>query len=94
MLALLCIISTYFTHGVSRGIKRGKILMAPTDAPVMQGRLSLNQVVRVLENRPYTIHGGPAIRLLNRQNITDELLSESLAPPTFLPAFRVAPAMD
>lgn len=83
------IISTYFTHGVSRGIKRGKILLAPTDAPVVQGRLSINQAVRILEGRPFTRHAGPEIRLLNSDNISDQLLGESLAPPTFLPMFKI-----
>ena len=83
------ILSTYFTHGVSRGIKRGKIQLAPTDAPVVQGRISINQAVRILEGRRFTIHAGPEIRLLTRDNISDELSNESLAPPTFQPAFRV-----
>lgn len=85
------ILSTYFTHGVSRGIQRGKIRLAPTDAPVIQGKISINQAVRVLEGRPFVKHAGPAIRLLTSDTISEQNLSESLAPPSFLPAFRVNP---
>lgn len=83
------IVSTYFTHGVSRGIKRGRIVLAPTDAPVVQARISINQAVRILEGLAYEKHVGPAIRILTRETVREENLAESLAPPTFLPTFRV-----
>ncbi|MEM7292295.1 MAG: TMAO reductase system periplasmic protein TorT, partial [Pseudomonadota bacterium] len=62
------IISTYFTPAVYRGIRRGRILAAPTDAPVIQGRLSINQAVRVLEGRPYIKHAGPEILMITQDN--------------------------
>jgi protein TorT len=83
------IVSTYLTPAVYRGIRRGRILAAPTDAPVLQGRISINQAVRVLEGRPYTKHAGPRIRIINGENYNSELVNESLAPPTFLPSFVV-----
>jgi protein TorT len=43
------VLSTYFTPGVYRGIVRGKIMAAPTDSPVLQGRLSVDQAVELLE---------------------------------------------
>jgi len=86
----ISILSTYFTHGVFRGIKRGRIKLAPTDSPVVQGRLSINQVVRILEGEPYVVHAGPAVQLLDKDSISNEELSRSLAPPTFLPTFSVS----
>ena len=85
------ILSTYFTHGVFRGIKRGRIILAPTDAPVVQGRVSLNQAVRILEGRPFVKHAGPEIRVIGSDSVDEERLDQSLAPPTFQPAFRVEP---
>jgi protein TorT len=60
----------------------------------MQGRLSINQAVRVLEGRPFLRHAGPAIRLLQKDTVTAQILGESLAPPTFHSTFRVAAPGD
>ena len=83
------IVSTYFTHGVFRGIKRGRILAAPTDSPVLQGRLSIDQAVRALEGEEFVKHAGPRIILIHPGNLADFNLDSSLAPPTFLPTFKV-----
>lgn len=81
------IISTYFTPAVYRGIRRGRILAAPTDAPVMQGRISIDQAVRVLENRDLIKHAGPQILMIDQQNWQSFNIADSLAPPSFLPTF-------
>ena len=83
------IVSTYLTHGVFRGIKRNRILAAPTDFPVLQGRLSIDQAVRLLEGRNVLVHAGPEIKLIHRGNLKELDLSQALAPPSFLPTFRV-----
>ena len=81
------IVSTYFTPAVYRGIRRGRILAAPTDAPVMQGRISIDQAVRVLEGREIIKHTGPQIQMIDQENWQDFDISDSLAPPSFLPTF-------
>ncbi|MCP4469671.1 MAG: TMAO reductase system periplasmic protein TorT [Gammaproteobacteria bacterium] len=81
------IVSTYFTPAVYRGIRRGRILAAPTDAPVMQGRISIDQAVRVLEGRDIVKHAGPQILMINQNNWQNFDISDSLAPPSFLPTF-------
>ena len=83
------VVSTYMTPAVYRGIRRGRILAAPTDSPVLQGRISINQAVNVLEGRPFVEHAGPAIRMIDANNYQSELINESLAPSTFLPSFVV-----
>jgi len=83
------VIATYLTPAVYRGIRRGRILAAPTDSPVLQGRISINQAVNILEGRPFLKHVGPAIRMIDADNYQSELISESLAPSTFLPSFVV-----
>lgn len=83
------IIADYFTHALYRGLKRHKILAAPTDFPVVQGRLGIEQAVRVLEGKLTFKHVGPAIKLANVDNV-DEIGTEgSLAPATFAPIFTV-----
>ncbi len=83
------ILADYFTHALYRGLKRRKILAAPTDFPVVQGRLGIEQAVRVLEGQLTFKHVGPAIKLVDVDNV-DEIGTEgSLAPATFAPTFRV-----
>ena len=82
------VISFYFTHGVFRGIKRGRILAAPTDQPVLQGKISIEMAVRVLENKVQHRHLGPDIVTISAENhqAIDPLLS--LAPASFAPVFQ------
>ena len=43
------ILSHYLSHGVYRGIKRHKILMANSDQMVLQGKMAINQAVDYLQ---------------------------------------------
>ncbi|MBN8440904.1 MAG: TMAO reductase system periplasmic protein TorT [Thauera sp.] len=85
------IVSTYFTPAVHRGIVRGRILAAPTDAPVLQGRLSIAQAVALLEQRPVARHLGPAVRIVDRSSLQRIDLGDSLPPNLFTPQFRYQP---
>src|SRR6185436_7717025 len=43
------VISYYYTPGVNQGIRAGSIMAAPTDSTVIQGRIAIDQAVRILE---------------------------------------------
>lgn len=83
------IVADYFTHGVYRGIKRGHILAAPTDQPLMQGRISVDQAVQILEGRSVSRHAGPNVILVTGDTIDAIDLADSLSPADFKPTFRV-----
>lgn len=83
------IVSTYLSHAVYRGIARGRILAAPTDFPVMQGRLSVEMAVRALEGRLTLRHAGPRIEVVTPDNIGLIGTDGSLAPASFVPRFSV-----
>ena len=83
------IVSTYMTHAVYRGIRRGRILAAPTDFAVMQGRLAIELAVRTLEGRLEVVHAGPEIRTITPDNIEAIGPAESLAPASFAPVFEI-----
>ncbi len=83
------IIADYFTHAVFRGIKRGRILAAPTDFPVIQGRLAIDQAVRALEGKLAVRHAGPVIKMVTRDNVDAIGPRGSLAPAWFSPTFIV-----
>jgi periplasmic protein TorT len=83
------VLADYFTHGTYRAIKRGKVLAAPTDSPVMQGKLAVDQSVRALEGSLSVRHAGPSIRIVDRQELDRINVEESLAPAWFKPVFAV-----
>ena len=83
------ILADYFTHAVYRGIKRKRIEAAPTDFPVVQGRLGIEQAVRLLEDKLSIIHLGPTIRLVDLANVDQLGTGGSLAPAWFTPTFTV-----
>lgn len=88
------VVSTYFTPAVQRGILRGRILAAPTDAPVLQGRLSVGLAVDLLEQRPTRRHIGPVIRIVEQDKLEQTDLSDSLPPPMLVPQFHYRPGQD
>jgi periplasmic protein TorT len=84
------IVSTYVSHGVYRGIKRGRILAAPTDFAVLQGRLAVELAVRAIEGKLTIVHAGPRIVTLTSENIDMIGTAETLAPASFVPVFKVS----
>ena len=72
-----------------RGIKRGRILAAPTDFPVLQGRLAIDQAIRLLEGKLTVPHAGPAILMVTPENVDVIGPEESLNPAWFSPTFTV-----
>ena len=83
------VMAYYFTPGVFRGIQRGQILAAPTDSAVIQGRVAIDQAVRLLEGRPYEKHVGPALYVIDSENVDSFDRGSSLAPDSFKPTFSV-----
>jgi protein TorT len=83
------VLAYYFTPGVYEGIKRGRILAAPTDSAVIQGRVAIDQAVRILEGKDYAKHVGPAIYVIDKKNINTFDNASSLAPANFKPVFSV-----
>lgn len=83
------ILSYYFTPGVYRGISRKQILAAPTDSPVIQGRVAIDQAIRILEEQSYEKHVGPALYVVSQDNISSFDGSSTLAPDGFKPVFKV-----
>lgn len=83
------VVSYYFTPGVYQNIKNGHVLAAPTDSAVIQGRVAIDQAVRILEGKPYTKHVGPKIYMITKDNINSFDYDSSLAPTGWSPIFTV-----
>jgi len=85
------IVSDYMTHAVYRGVLRGRIIAAPTDSPVLQGRLAVEMAVRAIEGKLRVRHVGPEIRVFDRATLETDVLEQSLAPASFVPVFDFQP---
>lgn len=83
------LLAYYYTPGVDQGIRRGQILAAPTDSPVIQGRIAIDQAVRILEGKDYLKHVGPALLVVSKDDVKTFDPSSTLAPEGFKPVFRV-----
>ena len=81
------VLSYYFSAGVYRGIQRGTIVAAPTDQPAIQAKLSVDLIVRVLEQKHYLRHVSATVILVDRGSLPKFDLSSSLAYPGFRPIF-------
>lgn len=82
-------VSTYFSHAVCRGLIREKILAAPTDSPVLQGRLAMGMAVRAPEGRLAVTQAGPPIMIVVPQTANRSLVAGSLAPGSFVPVLSL-----
>lgn len=83
------IVSFYMTPGVYQGIERGFISAAPADSMVIQGRIAVDQAVRILEGKDYVKHVGPKIFVVDQDNIKDVPRENILPPEGFSPVFSV-----
>ena len=83
------LLSFYMTPGVYEGIKRGFILASPADSMVIQGRIAVDQAVRILEGKDYIKHVGPKIFVVDPSNINDVSPTNILPPEGYKPVFNV-----
>lgn len=83
------VVSYYFTPGVFQGIRRGLIMAAPTDSTVIQGRIAVDQAVRILEGKDYLKHVGPRLYVVDSETVKTFDRDAALAPMDFRPTFSV-----
>lgn len=83
------ILSFYLTPGVYSGIERGFIEASPADSMVIQGRIAVDQAIRILEGKEYIKHVGPKIFVLTKANIAETSRAAVLPPAGFQPVFSV-----
>jgi periplasmic protein TorT len=81
------LLAFYMTPGVYEGIKRGFILAAPADSMVIQGRIAVDQAVRILEGKDYVKHVGPKIFVVDPSNINTVPQANILPPEGFKAVF-------
>jgi len=83
------VLSYYYSPGVHRGIRRGSIMAAPSDQQVLQARIAVDVMVRILEGHAYQRHVAPQAILVDRIRLSDWDESTSLPPRGFRPIFSL-----
>ena len=83
------IMAFYMTPGVYDGIQKGRIMAAPADSMVIQGRIAIDQAVRLLEGKDVVKHVGPKIFVVDQTNIKTVKHDTILPPVSFKPVFTV-----
>jgi protein TorT len=83
------VLSYYYGPGVHKGIKRGAILAAPTDSPVLQARMAVDTLTRILEKKPYLKPAAPRVMVVDRAGMGQWDASTTLAPRGFRAIFSV-----
>ena len=83
------VLSFYYSPDIHRGIKRGNILAAPSDQTVLQARIAVDVMVRILEKRDYFKHVGPGVILIDSERLKNWDSSTTLAPRGFRPIFSI-----
>ncbi len=84
------ILSHYLSHGVYRGIRRGKIMMANTDQMVQQGKMAIDQAVNFLQGQKIKQQQGPMILSIDKFNVMTIDLEQSLSPSYFKPQYSTS----
>ncbi len=83
------VMAYYYGPGVHRGIRRGRIIAAPTDQQAIQARIAMDLLVRVLEKKPHPRHVAPKVTVVDRDNVRSFDTTTSLPPRGFRPIFSV-----
>jgi len=83
------ILSYYYSPGVDRGIRRGGITAAPSDLTVLQARIAVDVMVRIIEKKDYYKHVAPMVTVVDQDNIRTWDSSTTLAPRGFRPIFSI-----
>ncbi|NAX17966.1 MULTISPECIES: TMAO reductase system periplasmic protein TorT [unclassified Vibrio] len=83
------LVATYLSHGVYRGLLRGRVEFAPTDKMVEQGRLSIQQAAAFFNQQPYEKKAAPIIESLTPISLNPQIIADSLSPSEYRPTFSV-----
>jgi protein TorT len=83
------VVAFHTNPGAVDGIAKGRVLGAPSDSMVIQGRIAIDQAVRILEGKEYMKHVGPKIFVVDQDNIKKLPREILLAPADYKPVFKV-----
>ncbi len=77
----------YYGPDAHNHIKRGNVIAATSESMVAQARMSIDTIIRILENKPFYKHHGAEVFVVNKNNIDQIDPSLSLAPKGYRTIF-------
>ncbi len=80
------LVSTYISHTIKRSIMNGRVMAVPFDDPVQQGKLALQQALKVLETGQKGNVEGPMITLFSHENSGHS--TAPLSPSDYFPEIQ------
>lgn len=83
------LITQYFTPSIYTGVRTGKISAGVSLSAVIQGRIAVDQMVRILEGRPYHKRVAMKLNIVEQQNMREFDRSTTLAPNGFRAVYSV-----
>lgn len=83
------VITQYFNPSVYAGIRNGKIKAGVSLSAVIQGRIAIDQMVRILENKPFHKHVNMKLKIVEKQSMREFDRSTTLAPNGFKAVYSV-----
>lgn len=86
----ITIISSYENQALLDALKRGDIAAFATQFPVAEGRIAIDQTVRVLEKKPVLAFVQPIPQTIEKSNVDKIDMSLVLAPASWTPVYRVS----
>lgn len=89
------IVSTYIIPSLYDNISTGKVVAAPSDLTVFQGRMAVDMMVRTLDGqkpgRDFPFRSGPFIPIVTPENIESYPYEGLFGPRDFAPVFNLEP---
>ncbi|WP_371410792.1 TMAO reductase system periplasmic protein TorT [Vibrio penaeicida] len=85
------LVATYLSHGIYRGLRRGRVEFAPTDKMVLQGKTSIMQATYFLRGQAYNSVYVPIIEPLTAGDVPKEIVVDSLSPAEYRPVYMWSP---
>ena len=83
------IVSTYENEELLDALKRGDIMAFATQYPVGEGRIAVDQAVRILEKKPYMKLAQPIPAIIDKGTMKSIDMSVVLAPKSWSPVYSV-----
>jgi len=83
------LVTQYFTPRVYTGIIRGEVSAAVSLSSVLQGRIAMDQIVRILEGKDYYKHVGVLLNVIHQGNVKAFDRASTLAPNGFRTVYSV-----
>ena len=83
------VVSWYANQGMIDSVIEGEMLGAMNDSPVIQGRISIDLAIRILEDKEFHAFLYPVPQLISQETLINLDMSWQMAPKGYQPEYSV-----